>query len=53
LAEETSGIRVFGMITQPAKVLMHFVALKWCKNVTSETGLGRYEEACVMLEKTL
>jgi len=40
------------MIAQLATVLMHFMALNWCKNVTSETGLGKNEETCVMLEKT-
>jgi len=28
------------IIAQPAKVLVNFVALNWCKNVVSETGLG-------------
>jgi len=51
--KETGQKALFNMIAQPAKVLVHFVALNWCKKVVSETGQGKYEETCVMLGKTL
>jgi len=50
--KETGQKALFGMIARPAKVLVHFVALKWCKKVASETGQGKYKKECVKLEKT-
>jgi len=41
-AKEPSRNIMFWMIAQPANMLVHIVALNWCKNVVSETGLGKY-----------
>jgi len=40
LAQETSQNALFGMIAQLEKRLVHFVPLKWCKNMVYETSLG-------------
>jgi len=32
---------MFLMIARLANVLLHIMALNWCKNVVSETGLGK------------
>ncbi len=39
--KEPSGNDLFFIIAQLAKVLVNFVALKWCKNVVSETSPGK------------
>jgi len=39
--KEPSSNTMFLMIAWLANMLLHIVALNWCKNVASETGLGK------------
>ncbi len=41
LAKEPSWNTMFCLIARLSNRLLHIVALNWCKNVASETGLGK------------
>ncbi len=43
-AKEPSRHAMFFLIALLANMLLHIVALNWCKNVASETGLGKCVE---------
>ncbi len=48
-AKEPSRNAVFCSIAQLANMLLDILALNWCKNVASETGLGKCVEPYSML----
>jgi len=52
-ATEPSRNSIFSMIARLANMLVHIVALNWCKNVVSETGPGKCNKQYSTLLKVI